>query len=68
MTFILNTDEDEGETKPEPENLSDIKEECEETEEGKTEEVRENETSEDSDCETKFPDTQIKIQHFEGTK
>lgn len=66
ISVISSLDEDE-ETKPEPKNLNDIKEE---DEENPLSEESKNIQSEDSDSdnESKFPDTQIKIQHFEGTK
>lgn len=74
--FILcffNVDDDKEETKPDPHNLSEIKEEpCEEDEkpvEKNDQELEDDESSADSsDNESKYPDTQIKIQHLEGTK
>lgn len=69
--FIL--DDEKEETKPEPHNLSEIKEEPGDEDEKPVEKNNQDDeddesSADSSDNESKFPDTQIKIQHFEGTK
>lgn len=64
VEVVLDDSDDEKEEVKGKSELSEIKEE----EESEVKEEKEAESSEGSDDEVKFPDTQIKIQHVEGTK
>lgn len=72
-SLLIYVDDDKEDIKPETHNLSEIKEEPDEDTGNSENKGQENEehvaaVESSSDSESNFPDTQIKIIHFQGTK